>query len=214
MSFIPIKSTSINIFSGNEKKITEEVIQTISYCKMLVSEAKKTDSYKYIRQTILEHMYIIYYCFKCVGIVKLTSNLNINHIDQQIEKYLDDFYSNRDILNMFDMLRKKAIEEKNKNEIYFFDNMLDKCFNNQKHPELKKEIKKISNEIFKILENEEIVNIPPKLKKYFPKAVPVGNLPKAVPVSKNESVDLPKTTYLMNRKNYYMLQKKNKKSDN
>jgi hypothetical protein len=94
MAFNPIKSVDINIFSNDEKKIVYEVKQIISYCRMLIREIKETKSNEYMKKLIMEHMYIIYYCFKCVGIVKLTSKLDVNSADKEIETYLDDFYSN------------------------------------------------------------------------------------------------------------------------
>jgi hypothetical protein len=191
MAFNPIQSVDINIFSNDEKKIVYEVKQIISYCRMLIKEIKQTKSSEYTRKLIMEHMYIIYYCFKCVGIVKLTSKLDVNFADKEIENYLDDFYSDIETYKLFEALKKKAKEDKNKDEIYFYDNMIDKCTKNKKGLELQKEIKKIQSEIYQKLESEETVKVPNKLKKNF------NN----------------KETILMNRKLYYFLQRKTKDSN-
>jgi hypothetical protein len=197
MAFNPIKSVDSNIFSNDQKKIMSEIKQTISYCRMLLTEIRKSNSdNEYKKKLIMEHMYIIYYCFKCIGIVKLTSNLDVNLADKEIEDYLDDFYSNIENLKLFENLKKKAKENKNKDEIYFYDNMIDKFINN-KGLEIKKEIKKIQNEIYKNLENEENVKIPDKIQKYLQKVCDISG-----------SINKDKKTIAMNRKLYYFFQKK------
>lgn len=174
MNFIPIKSMD-NIFSHNEKITTTEINHVFSYCKMLLNEISKEinkDAKKdinnlndkkveYIKKLIIEHMYIIYYAFKCIGILKLTSKQQfIDILDKKIEKYLLDFFSNNNNLNLFNALKKK---EKNNNlntkekdeEIYFFENMINKCEEYQKCSNLKKEIDKYSEEIYEKLEAED-----------------------------------------------------------
>lgn len=187
--FIPIKSLCDNIFSNDEKIISNEISQTISYCKMLIAEVKKTKSDKDIKKLIIEHMYIIYYCFKMIGVLKLTSGLSnifVNQIDANIENYIDSFFSEQNNLILFQNIRKNARENKNKDELYFCENMIDKFNKNYKNKELEMEIKKITNNISEILEKEEKIKIPLKLKKYF------GN----------------QEYCLLNREKYYTIQKK------
>lgn len=196
MSFVPIKSLCNNLFSNDEKKIKNEVNQTISYCKMLLGEIKKTKSENDVTKLLIEHIYIIYHCFKIMGIVKLTSGLNsqfLNDIDIQIEKYLDDFFNNKDNLALFEKIKNKTKEKEkieknddNKDLIYFCENMIDKFNNNLKNNDLQKEIKKITNVIYENLDKEEKIKVPLKLKKYFD----------------NQEY------YLLNRENYYAIQKK------
>jgi hypothetical protein len=202
MSFTPIKTIKNNIFSHDEKKISMEVKQVMGYCKSLLrdvkQEAKNFKQIEYIKKLIMEHMYIIYYCFKCVGIVKLTSNLNIDIYDKEIEDYLENFYNDSDICSIFEILKKKAKEEKNNDEIYFYENMIDKFSKNKKNPELLKEIKKIQNEIYNKLENDEQIKIPNKLKKH-------------IYYENNENND--KDVINMNRHVYYDLQRKTEESN-
>lgn len=186
MSFQPIKSIQPNIFSGDIKKIEKEVEQIISYCKMLLKEIKASKSINYTKHIITEHMYIIYYCFKCIGIVKLTSNLNIEKYDKQIESYLENFFSDPETYELFYKLAKIAKEEKNKDELYFYENMLDKCSKSKNGNDIEKKIKQLQEKIHKELNNGEITNIPQNLAHIF----------------KN------KNSILLNRKLFYSLLKK------
>lgn len=186
MSFQPIKSICQNIFSGNIKKIENEVNQIISYCKMLRKEIKSSKTINYTKHMITEHMYIIYYCFKCIGIVKLTSDLNIDKFDQEIESYLNNFFSENETYLLFNQLLKSAKEEKNKDEQYFYENMINKCYKNKDCIEIEKKIKNLQNKIQTELKRGEIIKIPSFLKKYF------GD----------------RETILMDRKMYYLLLKK------
>jgi Zn-dependent oligopeptidase len=186
MSFQPIKSIQPNIFSGDIKKIENEVNQIISYCKMLRKEIKSSNSIKYTKHMIIEHMYIIYYCFKCIGIVKLTSKLNIEKYDREVESYLENFFSESETHALFNQLLKNAKDEKNKDEIYFYENMIDKCSKSKNGSEIEKKIKIIQENIHKELNSGEIIKIPENLKHIF----------------KN------KNSILLNRKLFYSLLKK------
>jgi hypothetical protein len=187
--FIPIKSLCDNMFSNDEKKVSTEINQTITYCKMLISEIKKTKSESDIKKLVIEHMYIIYYCFKMIGVLKLTSGLNddfISQMDTSVENYIDSFFSDQNNLILFQNIRKKAKDNKDKDEMYFCENMIDKFNRNHKNKELEIEIKKITNNISEILEKEEKIKIPMKLRKYFD----------------NQEY------YLLSRDKYYTIQKK------
>lgn len=187
MNFDPIKSIHDNVFSNDEKKMINGVKNTISYCKMLLSEINKSHSSQYTKKIIMEHMYNIYYCFKCIGIMRIISNLRIiEMLDNEIENYLDDFFSRPEIAKLLDDLKKKSKLDKNYDEIYFFDNMLQKCLKNQQNPGISKNIKKTIKNINDIFTKEEHINVPSKLKKY------IGNRDKS----------------LLNRENYYYLQRK------
>jgi hypothetical protein len=196
MNFDPIKSININIFSNNEKKMIEGVTNTINYCNMLLREIKKDSPITYSKKIIMEHMYNIYYCFKCIGIMNLISNLKIiNILDKQIENYLDDFFMRQDITNLLDKLKKDSKINKKDDDFYFFDNMYQKCLKRQQNPTIMKNIKKTIESINNILINEENINIPHKLKKYF------NN-------NNNNDNDNDNDTFLLDRNKYYYLQRK------
>ena len=117
-----IKNINETIFSCDEQKIVCGVKNTISYCKMLLSEIKNKDFFKpleknYIKHIILDHMYIAYYCFKCIGIMKLVSKMDIyNKVDHQIETYLETFLSSNETHKIFSDLKNNTDEDDEDNE--------------------------------------------------------------------------------------------------
>lgn len=185
----PVKNINTNIFSNNEQKILAGTKETINYCKMLLSEIKNknienTLDVKFIKHIMADHMYIAYYCFKCIGIMKLVSKSKVLcDVDLQMENYLDNFFSQKTTYNIFSDLRKKA----NDDERIFYDNMIEKCSKYQKHPEVQKKIKDVTDQITNCLDEieGEHFDVPLEMKKYL-------NCDKII----------------LNRKNYYYLQKR------
>ena len=188
--FDPIKNINDHVFSHDEKKIMDGVKSTISYCRMLLSEIRskttKTRGNEFIKHLIIDHMYIIYYCFQCVGIMKLVSKIEIlDKIDQNMEMYLSDFFSLKETYTIFLSLKNSSLDE---DELIFFNNMISKCLKYQKFPEIQKEIRKLTDDINNKLENleKEYLDLTPDMKKY---------------INNHDNI-------LLNRKNYYYLQRK------
>jgi hypothetical protein len=195
--FDPIKNINDHIFSNNEKKILDCVKSTISYCRMLLSEIRnkiapasaptsKTQNNEFMKKIIIDHMYILYYCFQCIGIMKLVSKIKIlDKVDQDLEGYLNDFFSSKETYTIFLSLKNSSPDE---DELIFFNNLISKCLKYQKFPEIQKEIRKLTENINNNLENleKEYMDITPEMKKY------IGNHDRI----------------LLNRKNYYYLQRK------
>lgn len=140
-----------NIFSGNKQKIYIDVEKIINYCKFLLSEIQKSNSDEYTKNMIIEHMYIIYICYKHLGLIKLVSDVKIEEYDEMIEKYLCEYLKSNNNLKMFEKMYKISKNKKNKDEMYFFENMIDKCVREQNNI-YQKDIKKMQEEIYEKLE--------------------------------------------------------------
>lgn len=181
------------IFSGNDKSMINCVHSVINYCKSLVSEITSKKNHNELKKkSLMEHMYIIYYCYKCTGVMKIISNNKVcDDIDSEIEKYLEDFYSKESIVSICELLMRDAKYNKNNDECFFYTNIIKKCFEEQKYPDIKTKIKKNIMQINTLLKKEENITVTPKIKKYINK----------------------KEKFKLDRKTYYYLQRKIKNPD-
>jgi len=175
MSFDLIKNIDNNIFSENNDKIIHAVDNTINYCKVLLLEIKSPKAtHNFIKKIIIEHMYVIYYCFKYIGLLHIIKNTNtifLDKLDEKIDNYLKLFYSNKEYNKII-----SNIKTDNNDEKYFFDYIIQQ-FN--KYKKLDNTQKELIYEINKIL-------------------------------SQNYSVSIDKQKIILNRDNFYNLQKKYK----
>jgi Zn-dependent oligopeptidase len=160
----PIQNINNNIFSGKDDKILFCARETINYCKLLMSEITvdnlqkiSINDYKFFSGLILDHMYIIYYCYKSIGTMKLIENLDsIEEADKLIDNYIFSFYESPFTLKIFEQLKKNT---KDTDINLFCDHMIQKCKNKKKSVDIDKIIKTTISEIENIFENVENVNI-------------------------------------------------------
>src|SRR3989344_2065300 len=190
--FIITKNINENIFSGNKKKIQFGMEQVIDNCKMLSGEIKNiklSENPKYIKSIVLDHMYIIFYCMRCIGILKMTSKLKIiDTINDQIEQYMENFFSSKNTKMAFTYLYNKT---KNENELIFYTKMIEKCCKSES-TNLQQKIRNITKNISsKLIRMEtEYYNISSDIKPYINHSN-----------TNSDKIEL-------NRKNYYYLQRK------
>ncbi|ATZ80877.1 hypothetical protein BMW23_0831 [Bodo saltans virus] len=162
----PIKNINNNLFSGNDDKIIFGARETINYCKLLLSEItnenlqKISADIKFFSSLILDHMYIIYYCYKSIGIMKLVCNLkSIDDADTLIDNYINSFFESSFTLKMFEQLKKSTKDE---DILLFSKYMIKKCKQTTKITDLEKTIKTTISEINDVLDKVEKINVSKK----------------------------------------------------
>jgi hypothetical protein len=168
----PIRNIDQTIFSHDEQTILKGTKNCINYAKMLLKEIKdvtnaKSHDLNMMKRALIDHMYIIYYCFRCIGIMKLVSKMDvINTVDSQIDNYIEEFFSSKSTYTYF--LELKRSVDINDDEAVFYDDMIEKCIKHQKNSLMQKEIKKLTNNISNCLDESEnrYIDVSSNMQKY------------------------------------------------
>jgi len=171
-NFDPIKSINENIIACRDIRIVSKCVKNIiNYCTHLIVMIHKNNtapSVQFIKEMLIEHVYITYYCTKSLSIILLTNqNKELEKIDNEFNAYIESFFNNPDIYKLFKAARTNV---KDDHEIYFFDNMISRCEKQQKFTESQNDITRYTNEIYAILERDEHVPIdafPENIKQYI-----------------------------------------------
>lgn len=163
--FIPFSSIKQNIFSGDEKTMIYEIKEIISYCKINVSEIikifnnkKQESSVIEIKKSIMDSIYLIYYCHKCLSLVEITSNIDIKSCRALLDDFMDEFYLNNKIKEIIIFLHKKVAKTDAYDEIYYYENLLDK-FDIKKDNSVIKQIDDLKNQIYDIIEKDTNISV-------------------------------------------------------
>jgi len=168
MQFIPIKTAFENVFSGDIKIIKNETIQTINYCKMLLSEMEKSKNFPDKKKLFFEYYFITTYYSKLINILKITNTNEkydnfINETDKLIENFISDYFSKKETFQTIIEI-KKNLDKMKHDEIYFFNNLIDKLKNYTKtNNKIKTSMNNIIDEINAKIDSENNSSLLEKL---------------------------------------------------
>ena len=139
------RNINIHIFSNNYDQIN-------SYIDEIINQ----DINNIDKQQLINIHYTIFFCYNCIGILKIIKNdFTIENIDCKIKKFFDNLYNNEKIVNLI----KHDTDEK---FINFKNNIIKKCVN------INANIKLHIDKIHDILNNCDYVDDDISLK-YFKK---------------------------------------------
>jgi Zn-dependent oligopeptidase len=195
------------IYNLSPENIKIEISNVLNNAKEFIKELFINNELSYIEkiQLLTDHIYYIKYYYSTIGILRtLDDNQTLLESDNLIENYLKEFYLNKDLHRILKNIKRsiptdqKIIDNKN---IIIIKNLIEICQNheNLKVLELTSQNDKIKNKIYELNRtNYNSIDVVNEIKKIFINAD--KNMTEA-PFNLSKPI-------VLNRNNYYYLQKK------
>ena len=200
------------IYNLSNIQIRDEILNIIQNAKEIIKELFINSDLSYIEkiQLITDHIYYIKYYYSIIGVLRtINDNKYLAESDIIIENYLKEFYSNSELLKILKNIKrtipidKKTIDNKN---IIIVKNLIEICqnHNNPKIIDLTNKINLLQTKIYDLNKtNISSIEITNDIKKAF---INFDKNMTEVPFNLTKPI-------LLNRNNYYYLQKKIKNPD-
>lgn len=158
-----------NIFRHNGNDIILLVKKTLMNCDLLINTFLKSDNKNIKIQSLIDCMYIINYYYSMAGLMQLVSGQNEwVQVDHIIEKYMNKFYTDNNILKTLARLKKTLTNEEH---INLCAKMIKKGNEILSTYKLRTKIKYCVIDTQNNIEKEVSIDVPDELKIHFPTSV-------------------------------------------